>query len=271
MNKLLTALLLLSSILLLTLTLPILSLKFVGGNEQSTRLVLFVDRTLQEPIEELASSFEKQVESWGKSVEVSVVYGSSGYVLSQLEMLGRGDLYVSDDVHFALIGVEKGLLDNSSLAVVGYVKLGLVILSGNPKDVTSIADALSRSDVKIALGNPEHVSAGILARKVMEKWRLWSQVEEGVREGRVFYAESAAKAASYVRMGIADVAVTFTIFAYRYDDLEVLEDPILGETVAPVIVALPTNRGALAEDFYSYVLNNREVFYKYGVAGVEGS
>lgn len=259
----------LAVLVLVLLFLPILGVTLAGRSRQSTHLVLFVDRTLQEPIEELAASFEKLMESGGSDVEISIVYGSSGYVLSQLEMLGKGDLYVSDDTHFALVGVGKRLLDNSSLAVVGYVRLGLVVQSGNPKNITSVADALARSDVKIALGNPEHVSAGILAREVMERHGVWGEVEEGVREGRIVYAESAAKAASYVRMGIADAAVTFTIFAYKYGDLEVLEDPVLGGVSAPVVVALPSNHGPLAEDLYNYVLSHREVFYKYGVVGTE--
>lgn len=245
------------------------------SGDGEARILVFADRTLQPPLEELASMYSREKAGKGVSVNVTFIYGSSGYVLSQLEIQGHGDLYVSDDTHFAEVGVEKGLLDPDSMVEIGYLKLVLVVAEGNPRGIESLEDALSRGDVRIAIGNPEHVSAGVLAKRILEEAGLWVMVEDLVGTGRIVMVRSAAEAASYVMMGLVDAAVTFNIYEYLNPDrLDVVEDPILAEVEAPVVVALPRGAGEYGVDFYNYILDNVEVLYKYGIkppkAGEQG-
>lgn len=229
-----------------------------GGSSENVIIRVYADRTLQKPLEEVVASF---INDQCSRCRVVWVWGSSGYTLSRLSIDGGGDLYVADDSHFPVKGVDEGLLEPGSLAVVGYIRLTLIVKEGNPKNVSSLVDALQRPDIVIAVGNPEHVSAGVLARRVFEEAGLASLVDGLVREGRVKYASSAAEAASWVRMGLADVAVTFNVYATLWpEELDEVSDPLLVGVKAPVVVALPSSHGPLAEELYKYVVSHAYVF-----------
>ena len=259
----------LAALAVLALAVALALAQLWGG--AGARILVFADRTLQPPLEELARMYVEDKSREGVDVNVTFIYGSSGYVLSQLEIQGRGDVYVADDKHFALVGVEKGLLYPKTLETIGYLRLVLVVGEGNPKGITSVEDALERSDVTIAIGNPEHVSAGVLAKRVLEKAGLWDKVEDLVGSGRIVMVKSASEAASYVMMGLVDAAITFNIYVtLNPDRLDAVEDPILASLRAPVVVALPRGASEAGVEFYNYILENKEVFYKYGVEPAGG-
>ena len=252
----------------LTIILLIIIILFPTRFSQSAdaTLVVYADRTLQAPLEEIARMYSGELAKEGVNVNITFIYGSSGYVLSQLELKGYGDLYVSDDSHFASLGVERGLLDPDTYREVGYIRLVLLVSEGNPRNISSLEDALGRSDVRIAVGNPEHVSAGILAFKVFREHGVADIVDRLVREGRIIYVKSAAEAASYVMIGLADAAISFNVYeAIHPDKLDIVEDPWLADVRAPVVVAVPVNHGDYSMGFYSFVLEHREVFSRYGV------
>lgn len=236
---------------------------FVTEADHNT-LLLFVDRTLQLPIEELIKLFK---EEYGYStIHVKIIYGSSGYVLSQLELYGRGDLYVSDGGHFLEKGIRKGLINKSSIKVIGYLKVSLIVREGNPKNIKSVYDALIRNDIRLAIGNPEHVIAGIIAKEILLRNGLWGLVESGISSGRVIFAKSAYVAASYVKMGVVDCALTFKIFEYLDEkELDEVHDAILEEEYGEVIVALPVNTSKIGRQLYQFIIKNLNIFYKYGI------
>ncbi|WP_148678867.1 molybdate ABC transporter substrate-binding protein [Aeropyrum pernix] len=230
-------------------------------SDDAVEVLVFADRTLQAPLEEVLSSFSRE-----RGVNVSYVYGSSGFVLAQLELRGNGDLYVSDGWEFAVKGVEEGLLDKEYFTVVGCIRLALIVEKGNPKGVSSLRDALERDDVTVALGNPEHVTAGVLAWRLLEELGLEEAAVKGIGDGRVVLVDSASQAAYYVATGLADAAVTFNVYTVLMGDkVEEVYDGAVASVKAPVVVALPVNRGPLAEDLFRFVVEHSYVFADYGV------
>ena len=237
-----------------------------SGGGRVVEVSVFADRTLQGPVEELVGGFTRVVEGEGVVVRPVYVYGSSGFVLAQLELRGGGDLYVSDGAEFAYKGLEEGVIDPEFFEVVGCVRLSLLVAEGNPLGLEGLEDVLSREGVRLAVGNPEHVTAGVLAWRVFEEAGLEGVVEELAGEGRIVFADSAAQAAFYVVQGVADAAITFKVFeVLNPGDLDEVYDPVVAGVSAPVIVALPVERGPLAERLFEYVVENREVFGRYGV------
>ncbi|WP_158318572.1 molybdate ABC transporter substrate-binding protein [Aeropyrum camini] len=248
-------------LLLLSISLVTAVAFTVFYSDGSVQAVVFADRTLQKPLEEILSSFSQE-----RGVEVSYVYGSSGFVLAQLELRGSGDLYVSDGWEFAVKGLEEGLLDEDYFEVVGCIRLALIVAEGNPLGVSSLRDALLRDDVVVALGNPEHVTAGVLAWELLEELGLEETVLKKVGDGGVVLVDSASQAAYYVVMGLADAAVTFNVYTNLMGEgVDEVYDPAVASVKAPVVVALPVNRGPLAEDLFNFVLGHSYVFADYGV------
>ncbi len=240
------------------------------GGPERVEVYVFADRTLQAPLEILLVGFQEQALRKGYIVEYVTTYGSSGFALSRLELRGSGDLYVADGMHFALLGVEKGLLDPGNLEVIGYIHLALLVEEGNPKNIESLMDALERDDVRIAVGNPEHVTAGVLAFQLFRSLGVEDKVWRLVSEGRVVLAGSASEAANLLLTGAVDAALTFNVYeALNPEELDSVPDPSVEAVKAEVVVALPVERGPLAEDLYNYILENRGVFAEYGV-NVEG-
>jgi len=240
------------------------------GGPETVEMYIYADRTLQAPLEALLEGFKREMLLEGFNVEYRLFYGSSGFALSQLELRGHGDLYVADGLHFALIGVEKGLLDPESLEVIGYIHLALLVPEGNPKGIEGLMDALGRGDVRMAVGNPEHVTAGVLAFQLFRSLGLEEEVWRLVGEGRIVLAGSASEAANLVLTGAVDAALTFNVYeALNPDKLDSVPDPTVESVRAEVVVALPAERGPLAEKLYTYILENRRVFAGYGVE-VEG-
>jgi len=254
-------------------TLSILLILVLGGyrwlnsmDEGVARLIVYSDRTLEPPLIELARMFKEYMASKGINVNITFIYGSSGYALSQLKLHGYGDLYVADDRHFAEVGLREGLLDNKYYNIIGYLHLTLIVGEGNPLNITSLKDALSRDGITIALGNPEHVSAGILAMRLLDKLGYSPLIDSLVREGRIIYVNSAAEAASSVRLGVADAALTFNIYPeLDPNGLDVVYDPLVENVSAPVVVAIPVNHGSYSIEFYRFIVDNRGVFERYGV------
>ena len=256
-------------VLLLLFTLAALvggaALYFQGGNDNVV-LTIYADRTLQPALEEIVGDYVDLLASQGVNVEVKYIYGSSGFALSQLELAGSGDLYVADGLHYAMIGVEKGVLDGDSVKKIGVIRLALIVAEGNPKGIKGLSDALTRPDVKLAVGNPEHVTAGVLAWRLFDDIGVKGKVEQLVGEGRVVVVESAFQAANLVVLGVVDAALTFNIYNTLYpSELDEVYDPQVASVRDYVVVALPSSRGPLAEDLYTFVLENAGVFYKYGV------
>ena len=234
-----------------------------SGQDGGGTVRIFADRTLQAPLEEIVGGF---LEEECGGCRVAWVWGSSGYALSRLEIQGGGDLYVADADYFPRLGVERGLLEPWSLRVVGYIRLVLVVPEGNPLGLRGVVDALERPGVTLAVGNPDHVSAGVITREALEEAGLWGLVEGLVRSGKVVYAASASEAAALVAEGIVDAAITFNVYTVLMGDrLDSVEDPLVSSVRVPVVVALPVERGPHAEALYRYVVERAEVFWRYGV------
>jgi ABC-type molybdate transport system substrate-binding protein len=261
-----------AALLLLAAVLGVAALStgpFAGGEAYVVRI--YADRTLQVPLEAVVGEFVESMRARGVEVRVDYVYGSSGFALSQLEIAGSGDLYVADGMHYALLGVEKGVLDPGSLEAIGVVRLALVVAEGNPKGIMGLMDALERGDVRVAVGNPEHVTAGVLAWSLFRELGIEDYVWSLVSQGRVVLADSAFQAANLVKLGVVDAAITFNVYLALYpDELDEVYDPAVASVRDYVVVALPASRGPLAEELYMFVLERREVFYRFGVEPADG-
>lgn len=217
-------------------------LVLVVGRGQGSGVVLelYVDRTLMPVLERALPLILEELRARGYgNVEFVYVQGSSGKVLSELKISGRGDIYATDGWQFMDVAVEEGLVLGDTVTVIGYLALAIYTAKGNPHDITGIEDLASRRGLSIALGSPDHVIAGIISKSILESLGLWDKLLEG---NRVVYAQSAAEAAYLVATGAVDASISFEIFYYAGLSRETDIIPIgLEQARAPIIIAIASS------------------------------
>jgi molybdate transport system substrate-binding protein len=111
-----------------------------------------------------------------KSVRISYVYGSSGSLARKIELGAPADVFLSASKRWGTyLEGRKNILPESRRALAGNSLVCVVPLS-SPIRFSHPAD-LSRA-VKISLGDPAHVPAGIYAHESLAKLKLLRNLSE---------------------------------------------------------------------------------------------
>ena len=115
---------------------------------------------------------------------VTFSFGSSSTLAKQIENLAPADIFISANIEWMDYLDEKQLIDSSSRIDL----LGNKIVLIAPADSTiqqidmdehvDLAGLLE--DGRLAMGDPNHVPAGIYAKQVLEKLNIWKSVENAI-------------------------------------------------------------------------------------------
>lgn len=103
------------------------------------------------------------------------VYASSGVLAHQIDNGAPADLFLSANAGWMDWLAQRGLIKGEPVALLGN-SLVLVQPAGEP--VLALDGALPASLVgqRMAIGNPDHVPAGIYARQALESMGLWDRL-----------------------------------------------------------------------------------------------
>ncbi len=125
-----------------------------------SKLTVAAAANLQPAISEIADKFEKQT-----GVQVSLVFGSSGNLATQIEHGAPFDLFFSADMSYPERLANSGFGNRDSLRKYAAGKLVLWGKYGTVIDFTQPAEKtlLSGSVRKIAIPNPAHAPYGVAA------------------------------------------------------------------------------------------------------------
>ena len=170
---------------------------------------------LKKPIEVLAADFHKET-----GTEVSLQYGGTGTLLSQIRVAKQGDLFIAAD--------EGSLADARKLDVVkealpvAVQHLVIAVAKGNPKGIRTLDD-LMKSDVRFALPNPEAASAGKIAKSVLgDRWAAFA-AKAAVMKPTV------TEVAADVTLGAVDAAVVWDSTVPQFKQTEAVVLPELAQ------------------------------------------
>ena len=142
-----------------------------GKPDERSPLVVYAASSLQNAMIKMGNQFEKT-----KSVRISYVYGSSGSLARKIELGAPSDVFLSASKRWgAYLEGKKIILPESRRALAGNSLVCVVPLS-SPIRFSRPAD-LSHA-VKISLGDPAHVPAGIYAHESLAKLKLWRNLSE---------------------------------------------------------------------------------------------
>jgi molybdate transport system substrate-binding protein len=151
-------------------------------------------------LDEMIGEFQKE----HPDAKVSVTYGSSGNLFSQIDNGAPFDLFLSADIDFPrrLIERKKAAADSLFPYAVGQVVIW--VPKDSPVDVQKLGmrALLDPSIHKIAIANPEHAPYGRAAVAAMKKLGVYDQVAD-----KLVLGENIAQAAQFVESRAADIGL----------------------------------------------------------------
>ena len=127
------------------------------------RLMIFAGAASKPAAEETVRIFQERF-----GIPVDVIFGGSGFVLSQMKLTKKGDLYFPGSSDFMEVAKREGLVFPDSEKVVVYLVPAINVQKGNPKGIHTIKD-LTKEGVRVAIANPETVCVGTYAVEIVEK------------------------------------------------------------------------------------------------------
>lgn len=230
------------------------------GYVHAKELLAFVGSASKPPMEELAALFERN-----SGIKLLVHFGSSGAMLSQMELTRKGDIYFPGSPDFMEKAKKKDLVYAHTERVVAYLVPAINVRKGNPKNIKGLKD-LAKPGIKIAIANPEVVCVGLYAVETLS----FNHITEKVKPNIVTYTESCEKTAFIIALGSVDAVFGWDVF--QHWNSKKIETVLLQPQEIPRIGYLPIAISKFAKDpheaqaFIEFVTSKdgRDVFRKHG-------
>ena len=190
-------------LLLTLLTAPIFFLTDTQAQEPKAatpEILVAAAADLKFALDEIIQGFQKE----HPDAKVTVTYGSSGNLYSQIDNGAPFDLFLSADIEFPkrLIGRKKAAADSLFPYAVGQVVIW--VPNDSPIDVQKLGmrALLDLAVRKIAVANPEHAPYGRAAVAAMKKLGVYDRVAD-----KLVLGENVAQAAQFVESRAADIGL----------------------------------------------------------------
>lgn len=181
------------------------------GTGGGTSLTVFCAANLKKPVEAIAEQYRKEL-----GVEVSLTYGGSATLLSQLQVAKKGDLFIAADDDTLAGAKAKSLVREVLPLVVQRPVIG--VAKGNPKGIKSFADLL-REDVKVSLPDAGAASIGKVSKKLLgAQW-------ETLAKKAVVTKPTVTEVAADVQLRAVDAAIVWDATVAQFKELEAVEIP----------------------------------------------
>lgn len=227
---------------------------FQLAQASSKRLLIFAGAASKPATEEARSAFQEKF-----GVTVDVIFGGSGFVLSQMKLAKRGDLYFPGSSDFMEIAKREGLVFPESEKLLVYLIPAINVQKGNPRGIYSLKD-LTREGLRVAIGNPETVCVGTYAVEIIEK-NLSLVDKEKFKRNLVNYTESCEKTANAISLKAVDAVLGWRVFQYwdpeRIETISLRREEIPRIGYIPIAISKFAQDKSLAKEFIDFMLSPR--------------
>lgn len=143
--------------------------------EASGEIYVSAASSLTDALEHLAKEFEHS-----HGIRVHVDFASSGVLRAKIQAGARVDVFLSASVRDMDLLQNAGYLSTATRRDVLRNRLVCVVPAASSLNVGSASDLL-RTDVhRIAIGDPDHVPAGVYGREALLRLKLWDQLQPKV-------------------------------------------------------------------------------------------
>ncbi len=181
----------------------IASLLLIGvisfGVAHAEEITVAAAADLNYALKDLAGQFESKT---GNKVTLS--FGASGNLYSQIQSGAPFDLFFSADEDYPKKLAGAALADASSLRIYAFGHLVLWVPNQSPLDPEKLQmELLTQPAVtRVAIANPQHAPYGRAAMAAIEHYGLKSKVE-----GKLVFGENISQTAQFVQSGNAQAGL----------------------------------------------------------------
>ena len=230
--------------------------------EDGESLLVYAGAASKPAVEEIVPLFEKKF-----NTDVEILFGGSGFVLSQMKLSGKGDVYFPGSSDYMEIAKREGLVYPETEKKLVYLVNAINVQKGNPKGIHSIHD-LCKPGIRVALANPEGVCLGTYSVELLEKNLDKDEIKQ-FRTNLLNYTESCDKTAAVIALKSADAVIGWRVFQYWNPD-KIKSIPIEAKAIQrigyiPAAVSTLSKNKDKAQHFIDFLCSEEasEIFRKY--------
>ena len=241
----------------------ILVLTFVHHAQSSSdRILIYAGAASKPATEEIVKDLKEKT-----GIVADVIFGGSGFVLSQMKLSKKGDLYFPGSSDFMELAKKEGLVFPESEKIVVYLVSAINVQKGNPKGIHSLRD-LTKDRIRVAIANPEMVCVGTYAVEIIEK-NLTPSEKEKFKKNLVNYTESCEKTASVISLKAVDAVIGWRVFQYwdpeRIESILLKPEAISRIGYIPIAISRFTEDKIAAQKFIDFLSSShgKATFQKY--------
>lgn len=229
---------------------------------QEGKITVFAAASLTNAMQDIAAAYTKE-----KQVKVVSSFASSSTLARQIEAGAPADLFISADQKWMDYAVEKKAVDSASRETL----LGNSLVVVAPK---SIAQGEIKIDAKtdwnsllkggrLAVGDPEHVPAGIYAKEALQKLGAWETLSP-----KLAPAEDVRGALALVERSEAPLGIVYGSDAVASKGVKVVGTfpEASHKKVEYPLAIVDGHKNATVSAFYDYLKGPQasEIFKRYG-------
>ena len=232
------------------------------AQSSSNRILIYAGAASKPATEEIVKGFKEKT-----GIIADVIFGGSGFVLSQMKLSKRGDLYFPGSSDFMEVAKKEDLVFPESEKIVVYLVPAINVQKGNPKGIHSLRD-LTRDRIRVAIANPEMVCVGTYAVEIIEK-NLAPAEKKKFKKNLVNYTESCEKTASVISLKAVDAVIGWRVFQYwdpeRIETILLKPEAISRIGYIPIAISKFTRDKIAAQKFIDFLLSSwgKAAFQKY--------
>jgi len=232
------------------------------AQSSSNRILIYAGAASKPATEEIVKGFKEKT-----GIVADVIFGGSGFVLSQMKLSKKGDLYFPGSSDFMELAKKEGLVFPESEKIVVYLVSAINVQKGNPKGIYSLRD-LTKDGIRVAIANPEMVCVGTYAVEIIEK-NLTPSEKEKFKKNLVNYTESCEKTASVISLKAVDAVIGWRVFQYwdpeRIESILLKPEAISRIGYIPIAISRFTEDKIAAQKFIDFLLSShgKATFQKY--------
>ena len=226
------------------------------------KVTVFAAASLTNAMQDIAQAYKKE-----KNVEVVSSFASSSTLARQIEAGAPADLFISADQKWMDYAVDKKAIDTATRQTLLGNSLVVVAPKASVQKDFTIDSKTNWTSLlnggRLAVGDPEHVPAGIYAKEALQKLGAWDTLSP-----KLAPAEDVRGALALVERNEAPLGIVYGSDAVASKGVKVVatfpEDS--HKKVEYPVAVVEGHNNATVKAFYDYLKGPQaaEIFKRYG-------